>query len=234
MDNNLDSIAEKSLFTTPAGNTSLYKSFDIFMRFAKKGSVLELGCAEGLMTEKIVNFFDDVAVVEGSSIFCEQLKKKLPNVEVFNSYFEDFDCDRKFDNIILGHVLEHVDDPVFVLSHIKKFLKTDGLIFAAVPNARSIHRQAAVIMGILENEYSLNSLDIHHGHQRVFNPESFRSVFIKANLPISIFGGYWLKPLSNGQIEADWSEEMLDAFMDMGERYPDISGEIYIVSYCDR
>lgn len=234
MDNNLDLIAKKSLFTTPAGNASLYKSFHVFMRFAKKGSVLELGCAEGLMTEKIVNFFEDVAVVEGSSIFCEQLKKKLPNVEVFNSYFEDFNCDRKFDNIILGHVLEHVDDPVFVLCHIKKFLKTDGLIFAAVPNARSIHRQAAVIMGILENEHSLNSLDIHHGHQRIFNPESFRSVFTKASLPISIFGGYWLKPLSNGQIEADWSEEMLDAFMDLGERYPDISGEMYIVSYCDR
>lgn len=234
MDNNLNLIAKNSLFTTPAGNTSLNKSFDVFMRFAKKGSVLELGCAEGLMTEKIVNFFDDVAVVEGSSIFCEQLKKKLPNVEIFNSYFEDFDCDRKFDNIILGHVLEHVDDPIFVLSHIKKFLKTDGLIFAAVPNARSIHRQAAVIMGVLENEHSLNSLDIHHGHQRVFDPESFRSVFIEANLPISIFGGYWLKPLSNGQIEADWSEEMLDAFMDLGERYPDISGEIYIVSDCDK
>lgn len=230
MINKLDQIAKNSLFTTPAGNTSLYKSFDVFMRYAKKGSVLELGCAEGLMTEKIVEYFDDVAVVEGSSVFCEQLRKKLPSVEVHNSYFEDFDCNKKFDNILLGHVLEHVDDPAYVLSHIKKFLKPDGLIFAAVPNARSIHRQAAVIMGLLENEHTLNSLDIHHGHQRVFNPESFRNVFIKADLPITVFGGYWFKPLSNGQIEANWTQEMLDAFMDLGERYPDIAGEIYIVS----
>lgn len=226
----LDDIARNSLFTTPAGNATIYKSFEIMKRFMKKGSVLELGPAEGLMTEKLVKEFNEISVVEGSTVFCGDLEKRLPTVNVYNSYFESFESDKQFDNIILGHVLEHVDDPVFVLNHIKRFLKPDGVIFAAVPNARSLHRQAAVIMGLLENEHSLNSLDIHHGHQRVFNPESFRDVFNKAKLPITVFGGYWLKPLSNGQIEEDWSEEMLKAFMDLGERYPDIAGEIYIVS----
>lgn len=226
----LDEIANNSLFTTPAGNATLYKSFEVLSRFMKQGSVLELGPAEGLMTEKLVKKFEKVSVVEGSSIFCKKLKERLLTVNVYNSYFEKFECNEQFDNIVLGHVLEHVDDPVFVLNHIKKFLKPDGIIFAAVPNARSIHRQAAVIMGLLDNEHSLNSLDIHHGHQRVFNPESFRDVFNKARLPITIFGGYWLKPLSNSQIEENWTESMLKAFMDLGERYPDIAGEIYIVS----
>lgn len=226
----LDEIANNSLFTTPAGNATLYKSFEVLSRFMKQGSVLELGPAEGLMTEKLVKKFEKVSVVEGSSIFCKKLKERLPTVNVYNSYFEKFECNEQFDNIVLGHVLEHVDDPVFVLNHIKKFLKPDGIIFAAVPNARSIHRQAAVIMDLLDNEHSLNSLDIHHGHQRVFNPESFRDVFNKARLPITIFGGYWLKPLSNSQIEENWTESMLKAFMDLGERYPDIAGEIYIVS----
>jgi len=169
-------------------------------------------------------------VVEGSSVFCEQIKRRLPSVKVYNSYFEVFKCEERFDNIVLGHVLEHVDDPVFVLKHINNFLKPGGLIFAAVPNARSIHRQAAVMMNILETEHSLNTLDLHHGHQRVFNPESFRDIFNKANISISVFGGYWLKPLSNSQIEKHWSKEMLSAFMDLGERYPDIAAEIYIVS----
>lgn len=226
----LNEIAVTSLYNTLTGSATILKTHQLFMRYAKNGSVLELGPAEGLMTERLVQDFDDVSVVEGSSIFCDQLNSRLPTVTIYNVYFEEFQSNQKFDNIVLGHVLEHVNDPVFVLNHIKKFLKPNGIIFAAVPNARSIHRQAAVIMSLLDNEHALNSLDIHHGHQRVFNPESFRDIFNKAKLPITVFSGYWLKPLSNQQIEQDWTKEMLDAFMDLGERYPDIAGEIYIVS----
>ena len=46
-----------------------------------------------------------------------------------------------------------------------------------------------------------------------------------------MFGGYWIKPLSNGQIEQNWTAEMLEAFMELGERYPDIAGEIYVVAF---
>ena len=134
----LDEIAQTSLYTTLTGSATILKTNEIFTRYAKKGSVLELGPAEGLMTEKLEQSFNNVSVVDGSSIFCDQLKARLPSVKVYNSYFEAFECDEQFDNIVLGHVLEHVDDPVFVLNHIKTFLKPGGLIFAAVPNARSI------------------------------------------------------------------------------------------------
>jgi hypothetical protein len=49
-------------------------------------------------------------------------------------------------------------------------------------------------------------------------------------LQIEFFGGYWLKPLSNQQIEENWTPSMLDVFMRLGERYPDIAGEIYVVA----
>jgi len=227
----LNEIAQTSLYTTVTGSATILKTNEIFTRYAKKtGSVLELGPAEGLMTEKLTQCFEKVSVVDASSVYCAGIKSRLPSVEVYQSYFEDFECDELFDNIVLGHVLEHVDCPVSVLKHIKTFLKPGGLIFAAVPNAKSIHRQAAVIMNILETEYSLSDLDIHHGHQRVFNPDTFRDVFYRAKLPITVFGGYWLKPVSNKQIEETWTEEMLGAFMDLGEKYPEIAGELFIVS----
>jgi len=230
MTRSLNDIANTSKYTTMTGSATILKTNDIFNRFAKDGSVLELGPAEGLMTTQLVQRFNRVSVVDASSIFCNQITTRLPSVTVYNSYFEEFSCDEQFDNIVLGHVLEHVDCPVTVLNHIKTFLKPGGIIFAAVPNAHSIHRQAAVIMDILETEHSLNALDIHHGHQRVFNPKSFRDIFLNAALPITVFGGYWLKPVSNSQIEETWSPKMLDAFMVLGEKYPDIAGEIYIVS----
>lgn len=45
-----------------------------------------------------------------------------------------------------------------------------------------------------------------------------------------MFGGYWLKPVSNGQIEENWTGKMVEAFMKLGERYPDIAAEIYIIA----
>ena len=54
--------------------------------------------------------------------------------------------------------------------------------------------------------------------------------FISAGLKVGIFGGYWLKPVSNEQIMSSFTEDMVHAFMKLGERYPDIAGEIYIVA----
>ena len=36
--------------------------------------------------------------------------------------------------------------------------------------------------------------------------------------------------LSNSQIEAHWSPAMIEAFMTLGENYPDIAGEIYALA----
>jgi hypothetical protein len=56
-------------------------------------------------------------------------------------------------------------------------------------------------------------------------------VFLQAGFGIEIFGGYWLKPVSIRQIDETWTPEMLAAFMALGERYPDIAGEIYVIAH---
>ena len=183
------------------------------------------------MTELLVTTGKRITMVEGSSQFCADLRKRFPQAKVMHALFEEFHPEERFDNIILGHVLEHVQNPVDILARAKQWLKPRaGRLFAAVPNARSLHRQAAVIMGLLPQEDALNEMDHHHGHRRVFNPETFRNAFYQAGLQIEVFGGYWMKPVSNKQIEDTWSAEMLQAFMQLGERYPDIAGEIYVVA----
>ena len=182
------------------------------------------------MTRHLVKMADSVTVVEGTAKFCALIKQQHPTIEVHHSLFEEFKPRQDFDWIVLGHVLEHVENPVQILSLARHWLAPDGRIIAGVPNARSVHRQAAVLMGLLPFEESLNETDHHHGHRRVYNPETFRRDFLQAGLEIEVFGGYWLKPVSSGQIERDWSPEMLQAFMALGERYPDIAGEIYIVA----
>lgn len=227
----LERISEVSLYAAGANSASIRHSFSIARRYMIGSSLLEMGPAEGVMTELLATTGKQLTLVEGSGLFCGDLRRRFPQAKVVHSLFEEFRPNQAFDNIILGHVLEHVQDPVDILSRARDWLTPkSGRLFAAVPNARSLHRQAAVLMGLLPSEDALNEMDIHHGHRRVFTPESFRNAFLAAGLEIEIFGGYWMKPVSNRQIEETWSPEMLDAFMTLGEWYPDIAGEIYVVA----
>jgi 2-polyprenyl-3-methyl-5-hydroxy-6-metoxy-1,4-benzoquinol methylase len=227
----LEDIASNSLYTTFTNSATILYSYEIFRRFLRPGKVLELGPAEGLMTEQLLNSYDQVTIVEGSKTFCVQLNDQFGSrVNISQCLFEDFKPIEKFDNIILGHVLEHVEDPEKILELARNWLSPDGILLSAVPNARSIHRQAAVKMGLLKSIFELSPKDIHHGHLRIYTPETFESAFLKSSYSLISKGGYWLKPLSDRQIEENWTREMLLAFMQLGEFYPDIAAELYIVA----
>jgi len=226
----LEKIAHESLYAAGVNTDTIHYSFRIFERYLRGSSILEMGAAEGVMSELLARTGKSLSIVEGSKAFCDSLRQRLPRAHVAHALFEQYDPAERFDNIILGHVLEHVEDPVDIVQRAARWLSADGRIMAAVPNSRSIHRQAAVLMGLLPAEDALNEMDVHHGHRRVFDPESFRACFLQAGLSIEIFGGYWLKPLSNKQIEATFTPAMLSAFFQLGERYPDIAGEIYVVA----
>lgn len=182
------------------------------------------------MTDLLVQLGNPLTCVDGAKAFCDSIAERHPQVEAVHSLFEDYSPERQYSTIILGHVLEHVDNSVEILTRVRGWLAPGGRVLAAVPNARSLHRQAAVIMGLIPHEETLSEADHHHGHRRVYNPETFRSDFLQAGLAIEVFGGYWLKSLSNAQLEASHNEEMIRAFMKLGERYPDIAGEIYVVA----
>lgn len=226
----LERIAGESLYAAGVNADTVRYSFGIFARHLRGDSILEMGPAEGVMTELLANTGKSLTVVEGSRVFCESIAARHPAVHVVCGLFEDFVPERRFDNIVLGHVLEHVDDPSAIVARAARWLTPQGRMLAVVPNSRSLHRQAAVLMKLLASEDSLNATDLHHGHRRVFDPDSFRQCFTAAGLAIEVSGGYWLKPVSNRQIEQAWTPEMLAAFMQLGERYPDIAAEIYVVA----
>ena len=229
--NRLEGIANGLLYSTGANGAMVNYSFRVAQRYLAGDSVLEMGPAEGVMTALLAGTGKALTLVEASGAYCADLAARYPQARVVHALFEEFEPGRQFDTILLGHVLEHVQDPVDILRRAAAWLTPgSGRLFAAVPNARSLHRQGAVIMGLLAQEDALNDSDIKHGHRRVFNPESFRNAFYQAGLKIDVFGGYWMKPVSNQQIEDTWTPQMLDAFMQLGERYPDIAAEIYVVA----
>jgi 2-polyprenyl-3-methyl-5-hydroxy-6-metoxy-1,4-benzoquinol methylase len=192
----------------------------------KKG--LELGPAEGEMTQFLIQDFEQLTIVEGSSNLLEQIPERDNLVKV-QALFEEFLPEQPFDSIILEHILEHVDDPVALMARVKTWLAPHGKLFLGVPNGNSIHRLVAVKMGLLNNPCQLNARDHAVGHRRVYTPATFKAAIEQSGLKVLEMGGVYFKPLSNRQIQENWTEEMIQGFFELGKDFPEFAAEIYAV-----
>ena len=189
---------------------------------------LELGPAEGEMTQFLVDNFEKLTVVEGSGELLAQIPSRS-SLNKVHSLFEEFKPDREYNTIIVEHILEHVDSPVALLTKVKKWLMPGGKILIGVPNGNSIHRLVAVKMGLLEHSCELNPRDHALGHRRVYTPDTLRADLHEAGLQLVEMGGVFFKPLSNSQIQDHWTEEMIQGFYEMGKDFPDNAAELYAV-----
>lgn len=194
---------------------------------------LELGSSEGSGTTYLLQHFEEVVAVEGSGSAAAALRARhsTSRLEVVHALFEDVDLgDRRFDTIVLAHILEHVNDPLAVLRRAKSLVAREGVLIIDVPNADSLHRQVGVQMGLLQERTDLNAADLSIGHQRVYTPASFKAEAVQAGLTIRECGGMFIKVLSNAQTEAVFDDEQLEALFAVGRDNPDIAAEIFIIA----
>ena len=122
----LNQISSTANYSTGMNGKMIQHSVEIFSRWIKSGSILELGPADGLSTEHLHCLSDDYHIVEGSEDFCKLLKTKFPQINITNTLFEEFVPQRKYTNIVLGHVLEHVENPIEVIQMCIEWLEPGG------------------------------------------------------------------------------------------------------------
>lgn len=189
---------------------------------------LELGPADGQMTQFLLNDFEQLTVVDGANDLLARIPESV-NLLKIHSLFEDYHPAAKFNTILMEHILEHVEKPVDLLEHVKNWLEPEGRMLLGVPNGHSIHRLVAVKMALLDNPCQLNPRDIAQGHRRVYTPDTFRNDICKAGLQIETMGGVFFKPLSNQQIQDNWTEEMIQGFYELGKEFPWNAADLYAV-----
>jgi ubiquinone/menaquinone biosynthesis C-methylase UbiE len=237
--NNLEVITENYNTKIICGWENLYKEkrkrlFQKFIPFFDGYKALELGVGDGEMSIHIVKHFTNCVFVDGSKTALEKLKIRIGNTNFqkftfIHSYVENLKLEEKFDAIFLTHLLEHLSTPISVLKTVSQFLRENGKIFIAVPNANSLHRHIGVAMGMLESINSLNEQDILLGHKRVYTPQLFKKHIRTAGLEIIHFGGLMIKPLSNRQME-NWDHKIIDALFNISDILPEYCSEIYCVA----
>lgn len=193
-------------------------------------SLLEMGPADGLSTEHLYEAVKDLEVVDASTIYLDAIRKKMPEIKCHESLFEEFIPCRKYDNIYMGHVLEHVKDPELIISKASTWLNPNGRIIASVPNADSVHRELGVRLGLLQKTTDLNESDISIGHRRVFQRHEFEALFQTSNLRIIESSGFFLKFYANSELQNRFNREFIFELMRIGQMCPDNSAELFLVA----
>lgn len=177
----------------------------------RSSRVLQLGFGEGILASGLVSAESTMDVIEGSQVLAIHAKKELPrNVTVHNCMFEEFAPTHLYDCVVATNVLEHVDDPTFLLARIKDWITDDGVAIVTVPNAQSLHRLLAVEMGIQKSVYELSQRDHLVGHQRVYDMSALLDQVMSVGLRIQERRGFVLKITSNAQ-QSTFSPEFLNA-----------------------
>lgn len=205
----------------------------------KEGSLLELGSFKGDFTRRLMPYFDDVTCVEVSDVAIHEARHKVGGRVTFvNAPFEQVTLPKRYDNIVMTHVLEHLDDPVQVLKRVNdEWLAEGGRFFLVCPNANAPSRQIAVKMGLIPHNAAVTQAEAEHGHRRTYTFDTLERDAVSAGLKVIQRSGIFFKALANFQwdrlLQTDIvSEAYLEGCYKLGQQYPDLCASIYLL--CER
>lgn len=214
----------------------MLRSFEPFIR---DGSVLELGSYTGEFTQRLATRFSDITCIEASGEAVKAARARLGDqARIVHATFESVTLDRRFEHVVLTHVLEHLDDPVGVLARVnEEWLSDGGRFFLVCPNGNAASRQIAVRMGIISHHAAVTPAEREHGHRITYTLDTLERDARAAGLSVIHRSGIFFKALANFQwdrlLATDIiSKEYLEGCYQLGHVYPDLCSSIFLV--CER
>jgi trans-aconitate methyltransferase len=199
--------------------------------FLKGPSVLDLGFVDGCWTEQVLRRGWNSTIVEGDLKHVARAREMYAahkNVAVHHALFEEFIAESRYDTIIAGDILRYVEQPAAFLRRLGSWLNPHGRLIVTVPNMRSLHRRIGTLLGMEKDPEEANARDREVGNLRGYDRYQLRHELISAGLDIVELRGCFLKPLSSPQISG-WSDELLEAFLEMGDELEDYAWFIYAI-----
>jgi 2-polyprenyl-3-methyl-5-hydroxy-6-metoxy-1,4-benzoquinol methylase len=140
------------------------------------GSLLDLGCGEGFVMAALDRMGWTVSGVDFS---VAGLHSMNPSVEQFVEQGDIFQilehrvaAGELYDMIWLDHVLEHVLDPVGLLTLARQVVAVNGALVITVPNDGNHYREHLLAEGLVRDRWWISPPD----HMSYFTSESLQSV----------------------------------------------------------
>jgi 2-polyprenyl-3-methyl-5-hydroxy-6-metoxy-1,4-benzoquinol methylase len=118
------------------------KQFEqMYLADLKPGKLLDVGCGNGDLLSKFRNLGWNVQG-QDTDIKAKEFAEKNYNLTVHLGTLEQIDfVDNTFDAIIINHVIEHILDPIALLSECYRILNPGGILVAVTPNILSTSHQ---------------------------------------------------------------------------------------------
>ena len=188
--------------------------------------ILELGCADGVATEMLLQQAGSLDVVDGSPTYCAIVRDRIKDsrLNITNCLYEEFEPSRRYDDIVIARSLEMVADPVVVLARIRTWLATGGRLHIVVQNAGSVHRRIGVALGMLPRLDAISEANAVIGNRRIHTREMLHQHVREAGFEAQFVKGYFLKPFDLATMShacADLVNELIPALYEVGTSVPD-------------
>lgn len=145
-----------------------------------KKDVLDIGCGDGFMLEKIKktgNFVSGIELAENALLRARKRGFKVYSLDLNGNWSNRIK--KRFDVVLAGEIIEHIFDTDKFLQNIRKVLKENGYLVLTTPNIASLGRRIYLLLGLNPIiEYTARPSDA--GHIRYFT-RSTLSNLLKEN-----------------------------------------------------
>ena len=127
--------------------------------FNKINSILDIGCSNGYTLSLFLKDNIEVLGVEPSQKLKKVAKEKY-NINVITKFFnKNIDIDKKFNLIILSHIVEHLMYPSEFIKSLRKNLSQNDFVFIEVPTISEFTKDCMFHISFEHvNYFNLNSL----------------------------------------------------------------------------
>ena len=157
-------------------------NIEIFNKIPSNSLVLDVGCGSGSLGKKLIS--EKHCKVYGIDISHKAIDYAKRNIDVAKQVNIEYEMpifDKKFDVIIFGDILEHLQWPDLILERYKKFLKREGIIILSLPNVANIRIRFNLLLG--KWDYTETGI-LDNTHLRFYTKKTIEEMISRNNFKI--------------------------------------------------
>ncbi len=161
-----------------------HSSHSIILRWLGDGHgrrILDVGAADGLLSSKLAERGWKVTGIEGDPSLARTCAAHCEQMIVIDLNRELPDVSGPFDAIVYGDVLEHLVDPLSVLTQLNRALSPGGFVIISVPNIAHFYVRLLLLLGRFDY---LDRGILDSTHLRFFTERSLHAMIADAGLVV--------------------------------------------------
>lgn len=164
-----------------------YSSHSVMLRWLAEGrgrTLLDVGAADGLLSRRLGERGWRVTGIECDPVAAQAGARYCQRMIVANLDRGIPEVGGPFDVIVYGDVLEHLAEPLRVLTELNRSLAPGGVVVVSVPNVAHFVIRLSLLVGRFEY---IDRGILDQGHLRFFTERSVRALVADAGLRIENF-----------------------------------------------